>query len=108
MNFEALFADLAVEAHEQERVAAYMLLELLELCGASEEYGERQPSAVAVCEAYVDDDLAGAGAALVQDLCGHCHEIEALLVLQLQYRRDGCGGFGRHGEADALQQSRSA
>lgn len=36
-----MFFDLAVEAHEQERVASYMLLEVLELCGASEEYGER-------------------------------------------------------------------
>jgi len=98
-----------------------MLFDVLELCGASEEYGGRHCGAgmllrfaveprrrAAVCEAYVDDDLVSGGAALIQDLCGHCHEIEALLVLQLQYRRDGCGGFGRYGEAGALQQSRSA
>ena len=35
-------------------------------------------------------------------------ETEAMLILQLQYLRDGCGGFGRHGEAGALQQWRSA
>ena len=44
---------------------------------------------------------------MAQDLCGHCHEIEALLVLQLQYRRDGCGGLGAVGKR-VLCSSRAA
>ena len=59
-------------------------------------------------EASIDNTQACARFTLIGDCDWNRHEIEALLILQLQYRRDGCGGFGRHGEAGALQQSRSA
>ena len=40
-HFDALLAHLTVEAHEQERVASHMLLEVVERLVAIEEYGER-------------------------------------------------------------------
>ena len=66
-HFDALPAHLAVEAHEQDRVASCVLLGVLELSAASEEKGERHRgqglrrrcvnslARAAVCEAHVDD-----------------------------------------------------
>ena len=69
-HFDALPAHLAVEAHEQERVASHVLLEVLELSAVWKESGERHCGGVdvslrhaAVCEAHVDDVLASTGTA---------------------------------------------
>ena len=52
----------------------------------------------AVCEAYVDDDLPGTGAALLQDLSGHCHEIEALRIIIFNIPAMVVAGSGARGK----------
>ena len=71
-HFETVVAHLAVEPHEQERVASHVLVDVFEFNLASEEHGERHCGAAgrlpcvegsqraSVCEAHVDDDLADA------------------------------------------------